>query len=134
MATIGRLLAVTLDSPDPLRLARFYQEITGGELFAGNEDFVVLTTDDHVRLDFQRVANHQPPRWPGPDAPRRVHLDFIVDDLDQAEAQVMNLGAVRSEFQPGGRRFRVLLDPAGHPFCLATKDAAVTPQTRPAAP
>lgn len=134
MATIGSLLAVTLDSPDPLRLARFYQEITGGELFASNEDFVVLAADDRVRLDFQRVANDQPPRWPDPAAARRVHLDFIVEDLDQAEAEVMNLGAVRAAFQPGGRRFRVLLDPAGHPFCLATKGAAVTPQTRAAAP
>ena len=133
MAIIGSLLAVTLDSTDPLRLARFYQKITGGELFASNEDFVVLAAE-RVRLDFQRVANHQPPRWPAPAAPRRVHLDFIVDDLDQAEAQLMNLGAVRPEFQPGGRRFRVLLDPAGHPFCLATKDAAVTPGTRPGAP
>ena len=131
MVTIGSLFAVTVDCPDPLRLARFYQDITGWELFASNEDFVVLAGDDNVRLDFQRVANHQPPRWPDAAAPLRVHLDFSVQDLDQAEAHLLNLGAVRPQFQPGGQRFRVLLDPAGHPFCLATKDAATTPQTPP---
>jgi catechol 2,3-dioxygenase-like lactoylglutathione lyase family enzyme len=131
MVTIGSLFAVTVDCPDPLRLARFYQDITGWKLFASNEDFVVLAGDDNVRLDFQRVANHQPPSWPDTAAPLRVHLDFRVHDLDQAEAHLLKLGAVRPEFQPGGQRFRVLLDPAGHPFCLATKDAATTPQTPP---
>lgn len=131
MATLGTLFAITLDCPDPLRLARFYQAITGGELFASNEDFIVLAGDDNVRLDFQRTANHQAPPWPDPAAPLRVHLDFRVDDLDQTEVHLLDLGAVRPEFQPGGHRFRVLLDPAGHPFCLATKEAATTPQTSP---
>jgi catechol 2,3-dioxygenase-like lactoylglutathione lyase family enzyme len=131
MVTIGSLFAVTVDCPDPLRLARFYQDITGWQLFASNDDFVALAGDDNVRLDFQRVANHQPPRWPDTAAPLRVHLDFRVHDLDQGEAHLLKLGAVRPNFQPGGQRFRVLLDPAGHPFCLATKDAATTPQTPP---
>jgi hypothetical protein len=41
----------------------------------------------------------------------------IVDDLDAAEAAVLELGATRHERQPG-TTFRVFLDPAGHPFCL----------------
>jgi catechol 2,3-dioxygenase-like lactoylglutathione lyase family enzyme len=131
MIIIGSLFAITLDCPNPLRLARFYQKITGWELFASNDDFIVLAGDDNVRLDFQRVTNHQPSPWPDPAAPRRVHLDFRVEHLDQAEAHLLNLGAVRPDFQPGGQRFRVLLDPAGHPFCLATKEAAATPQTPP---
>ena len=127
MAALGSLFAVTLDCPDPLRLARFYQQITGGEPTVGSEDFVVLAGGDNVRLDFQRTANHQPPPWPDPSAPLRAHLDFRVDDLDQAEAKLLNLGAVSPEFQPGENRFRVLLDPVGHPFCLVTKEAATTP-------
>lgn len=46
-----------------------------------------------------------------------MHLDVIVDDLDNAEADVLGLGATRHESQPG-TSFRVFLDPAGHPFCL----------------
>ncbi|NKZ04235.1 methyltransferase domain-containing protein [Actinomadura latina] len=42
-----------------------------------------------------------------------------VDDLDAAEERVLGAGAELAEHQPGGRRFRVFIDPAGHPFCLA---------------
>jgi catechol 2,3-dioxygenase-like lactoylglutathione lyase family enzyme len=127
MAAIAHLFAVTLDCPDPIELARFYKEFTGCELSWSNQDFVVLTGDGNVRLDFQRVPNHQPPLWPDPTAPRRLHLDFSVDNLAQAETQLLALGAVLPQFQPGRQRFRVLLDPAGHPFCLATKAAAAAP-------
>ncbi|MEU5675051.1 VOC family protein [Micromonospora sp. NPDC047762] len=40
------------------------------------------------------------------------------DDLDDAEARAIELGAVKEEQQPAPERFRVLRDPAGHPFCL----------------
>ncbi len=57
------------------------------------------------------------PVWPGQEKPQQMHLDVIVDDLDTAEAAVVELGAVRHEHKPG-TTFRVFLDPAGHPFCL----------------
>ena len=41
-----------------------------------------------------------------------MHLDVIVDDLDDAEAAVLGLGATKPEHQPG-TSFRVFLDPAG---------------------
>ncbi|MFF0491968.1 VOC family protein [Nocardia sp. NPDC004068] len=40
------------------------------------------------------------------------------DDPAAAEAEAVRLGARRAHHQPGNRRWRVLLDPAGHPFCL----------------
>jgi Glyoxalase-like domain len=46
-----------------------------------------------------------------------MHLDIIVDDLDAAEAAVLDLGATKHAHQPG-TTCRVFLDPAGHPFCL----------------
>jgi catechol 2,3-dioxygenase-like lactoylglutathione lyase family enzyme len=120
--------AVTLDCPDPYALASFYREIVGGDLWSSNNDFVVLSrTDGSVRLDFQRVQNPEPAPWPDPMAARRLHLDFVVEDLDEAEAHLCSMGARRAEPQPGGDRFRVLIDPAGHPFCLATPWAASTP-------
>ena len=123
-----RLFAVTLDCPDPHALACFYREMVGGDLRSSNGDFVVLSgTDGTVRLDFQRVQNSEPVPWPDPAAARRLHLDFVVDDLDEAEAHLCSMGARRAELQPGGDRFRVLIDPAGHPFCLATSRAASTP-------
>lgn len=127
MTTAHRLFAVTVDCPDPTRLARFYQAFLGGQLRSSNPDFVVLTSDHDVRLDFQRAADHRPPPWPDPAAPHRLHLDFSVDDLERAERQLIGLGAELASHQPGGRRFRVLLDPAGHPFCIVTTDATGIP-------
>ena len=124
MTVTARLFAVTVDCPDPAQLARFYQAFLGGELRSASGDFVVLTSDDAVRLDFQHVANHQPPPWPDSSAPRRLHLDFCVENLAQAEQHLLDLGATLAPHQPGGRRFRVLIDPAGHPFCIATAAAA----------
>jgi hypothetical protein len=101
-----------------------------GDLRSSNEDFVALSgADGAVRLDFQRVQNSEPITWPDPAAARRLHLDFVVDDLDEAEAHLCSMGARRPEVQPGGDRFRVLIDPAGHPFCLATAQAASTPSS-----
>jgi len=44
----------------------------------------------------------------------------MVDDIEDAEKAVLELGATKHDFQPG-RTFRVYLDPAGHPFCLCVE-------------
>ncbi|HZE32361.1 MAG TPA: VOC family protein [Actinoallomurus sp.] len=124
MVATPSLFAVTIDCPDPAGLARFYQAFLGGELsFSSNKDYVALIIDDSFSLDFQRVANPAPIRWPDSSAARRLHLDFAVDDLGQAEKHLFAIGAVLADFQPGGRRFRVLFDPAGHPFCIVARSA-----------
>jgi predicted enzyme related to lactoylglutathione lyase len=49
-----------------------------------------------------------------------MHFDVWVDDIDTAEARVLQLGATplaREDDNPGGP-FRIYADPAGHPFCL----------------
>ena len=46
-----------------------------------------------------------------------AHLDFAVDDLEQAVQYAVRCGAsvADAQFSEG---WRVMLDPAGHPFCL----------------
>jgi L-amino acid N-acyltransferase YncA len=127
MAGPVRLFAVTVDCPDPAVLAGFYQSFTGWTVQQVSADFVILSGGDHARIDFQKVVNPAAPAWPDPQAPRRVHLDFGVDDLAAAEAHVIEQGAVLADLQPGGERFRVFQDPAGHPFCLVDR-AASTPE------
>ena len=63
----------------------------------------------------------QPPTWPDGDRPKQMHLDVTVSDLDEAEARAVGLGATTPTKQPQPDRWRVLLDPAGHPFCLTTQ-------------
>ncbi|MFF7886512.1 VOC family protein [Streptomyces sp. NPDC007896] len=114
-----KLTAITLDCADPETLAAFYQQATGLELHPrSNGDFAGVTREDGLAIGFQRVDDYQAPRWPGQAAPQQSHLDFAVDDLDEAEALLLRLGATKPEYQPGGDRWRVFADPAGHPFCL----------------
>ncbi len=116
------LTAVTLDCADPLALAAFYQRATGLRLADRSDgDFAGLVHENGLVIGFQRVDGHRPPRWPEQTVPQQVHLDFAVDDLDRAEALLSESGAVRPESQPGGDRWRVFVDPAGHPFCLTRR-------------
>ncbi|MFD3454518.1 VOC family protein [Streptomyces sp. NPDC058691] len=117
-----RLTAVTLDCADPEALAAFYQQATGLELHpASDGDFAGLTREDGFFLGFQRVDDYRAPSWPGQTMPQQAHFDFHVDDLDEAEDVLLGLGATRPEYQPDADRWRVLIDPAGHPFCLTTR-------------
>jgi hypothetical protein len=46
-----------------------------------------------------------------------MHFDFQDADLEAAVAEAVALGATVADYQPR-EKVRVLLDPAGHPFCL----------------
>lgn len=116
----AELRGVTLDCADPQVLSAFYGALTGMSEQFSSEEFVALTDGSGVSLGFQRVVGYRPPQWPGQDAPQQLHLDLRADDLDAAEVQALGLGATRPDHQPGDGRWRVLLDPAGHPFCLAS--------------
>jgi Glyoxalase-like domain len=52
----------------------------------------------------------------------QMHLAFLVDDLDAAEAWVLAAGATTFDVPPGDH-FRVYADPADHPFCLCIQGA-----------
>jgi hypothetical protein len=113
------LVAITLDCADPVALAEFYRDATGFEWHPeSGSDFAGLNRADGLFLGFQRVDRYQAPQWPGQTVPQQIHLDFKVDDLDQAEAVLLELGAAKPDYQPDETKFRVLIDPAGHPFCL----------------
>jgi len=70
-------------------------------------------------IAFQLSEGYEPPVWPAQQDTQRItmHLDFEVVDLPTAVAQALELGAREADHQPQDN-VRVLLDPAGHPFCL----------------
>ncbi|MCU1573784.1 MAG: hypothetical protein JWO93_1866 [Micrococcaceae bacterium] len=117
MAAIASLAAVSVDCADPAELSRFYKQLLGAEVFYESEDFVALRGAG-VLLTLQRVANHREPDWPEGAVPKQLHLEFAVGDLDQAEEAAIAIGARKAPAQPSPDRWRVLIDPAGHPFCL----------------
>jgi catechol 2,3-dioxygenase-like lactoylglutathione lyase family enzyme len=119
---IGKLQCVVLDCPDVLELARFYQSLLGGVVdqpdprWAVSNEFSTLHTGSGLVFAFQRVKDHQAPRWPDRTHPQQLHLDLDVPDLDRAQEQVLGIGARLVRADPRG--WRVFTDPAGHPFCL----------------
>ncbi|MFI6283424.1 VOC family protein [Streptomyces sp. NPDC051018] len=116
-----KLIAINLDCPDPLALASFYQQATGLSSHPKSDaDFAGLNGDDGLFIGFQRVDDYQAPSWPDQTVPQQLHVCFKVEDLDQAEARLLELGAKKPEQQPNKDKWRVLIDPAGHPFCLVT--------------
>jgi Glyoxalase-like domain len=118
MTAIARLGAVSLDAAEPAVVAGFYRELLGLETYFESPDFVALK-GAAVLLTVQRVADHREPDWPTGPVPKQVHLELAGDDLDEAEKAALEVGARKAAVQPAPDRFRVLIDPAGHPFCLS---------------
>ena len=113
---IARFPSLVIDCPDPGALARFYGAMLDWKVDV-SADWAEVRADYGQSISFQQVHGYKPPVWPTQDLPQQMHLDVIVDDLDAAEAAILDLGATKHPHQPG-TTFRVFLDPAGHPFCL----------------
>lgn len=117
MTTTARLGAISIDCADPAALAQFYRQVLDLEVLFESEQFVALK-GAAVLLTFQRVADHQPPQWPEGGVPKQLHLELAASDLDAEGARILGLGATKAEVQPNPSGWRVLVDPAGHPFCI----------------
>lgn len=112
-----RFAGISLDCPDPAELADFYVKLLDGELLWSEEGSAGVRAVGTV-LVAQLVANYAPPVWPGASI---VHLDLTAGDsaeaTERAARQAVALGARVADPQPDPR-WVVLLDPAGHPFCI----------------
>jgi catechol 2,3-dioxygenase-like lactoylglutathione lyase family enzyme len=123
--------SVTIGAPAPSQLAAFYARMLGWTITA---DDPALPGDPpeagwaQLRppvgqagptLNFEYEAQFTRPVWPaeGGKPVATQHLDIWVPDLDAGVASAVEAGATLADFQPQDD-VRVLLDPAGHPFCL----------------
>lgn len=116
---------MAVEAPDPAGLARFYSSLVGWPVVHEEPGTTVLATrpDGSNFVVFQQADDYAPPVWPPADGQQRpmMHFDFQVGDLADAVDEAVALGAKLSEHQPQPH-VRVLLDPAGHPFCLVRDD------------
>jgi catechol 2,3-dioxygenase-like lactoylglutathione lyase family enzyme len=113
-------LGVVLGAPDARALAYFYGDLLGWEVGTDEPDWCTMGMPDApVNLAFQTEADHVRPVWPGGagEQQMQLHLDVQVTDLEGAVEDAVALGATAAEYQPQ-TDVRVMLDPAGHPFCL----------------
>jgi catechol 2,3-dioxygenase-like lactoylglutathione lyase family enzyme len=128
--------AVTIGAPDPRALAAFYARLLGWPVTAEDPPRPGAAPEDgwaQLRppagqsgptLNFEYEADYVPPIWPSAVGEQQImeHLDIAVGDLEQSVAWAVDAGATLAEYQPQ-QNVRVLLDPAGHPFCLFLVDS-----------
>jgi hypothetical protein len=110
-------------------LASFYADLLGWRII--REDWIKIAADETAPLQFafgDGWSDERPPRWPDPDYPQQLHLDFFARDLGAVEELVLERGATR--IQDKGS-YRSYADPVGHPFCLYPDPDGAT-QTAPA--
>lgn len=126
---IAHYAYTALDCDNPIELADFYSKITGwpveplGDFPPEDVTWLELLDDKgFTKMAFQLIENYQKPTWPTGGLPQQAHMDFHAKDLDIAEKRLLEIGAVKAEYQPKPHRFRIYLDLAGHPFCIVQSD------------
>ncbi|RMI04871.1 VOC family protein [Cellulomonas triticagri] len=111
---------VVIDAPDALALAAFYAQVLGWQVVGDDPEHAVVAAPSGVAyLAVRHDPDYAPPTWPPRPGEQRMmlHLDVEVLDLDVAVRAAVALGARLAPEQPQVG-MRVLVDPAGHPFCL----------------
>ncbi len=110
-----------IDCADADEMAQFYERLLGWEVRSRDGTGWIAMRDPAGGTDLLLQADpaYRAPTWPerpgGQD--KMLHFEIKVDDLEAAVAHAVASGARLAEYQPQPR-VRVMLDPAGHPFCL----------------
>lgn len=112
-----RMSSIVVNTTNVDTLADFWSALLELEIaHRSGEWFLVLQPQQEhgVSLAFQKVDDPTEGR-------RRLHVDLDVPDLDEAEQRVTVLGGKRvEEHTIGDFTWRVMADPDGNEFCMAT--------------
>jgi catechol 2,3-dioxygenase-like lactoylglutathione lyase family enzyme len=133
-----RLSGTVIGCADAWALAEFYASLLGWKVVDRSEAdpggwALVRSPAGELKLEFQREEPFTPSVWPTVAGQQQMgmHLDIGVDGLApmsemeerrmqfvEVAERAMSLGARVADHQPQPERLLVMLDPAGHPFCL----------------
>lgn len=116
----ARVTGVTLSSPDPPELARFYARLLGWQIGTEDPGWVTLPNPNGgIGLVFHIEDVYSPPTWPSEPGRQimQMHLEVLVDDLEAGCAHAQACGATLAGEQPQ-KDVCVHLDPEGHPFSI----------------
>ena len=118
---IKSIIGIAFDCPNANDLADFYVNISGWKKEISSYEWAGIRTPEGILLVFQTVDNYVSPVWPWENNKQQqmAHIDFKVDSLPEAEDLALKYGAKKSEVQYYDTS-TVMIDPAGHPFCLST--------------
>lgn len=121
LRTKAQWWGVALDAPDARELAHFYQRLLGWQIFSESPQWATLAPSEEAgfNLAFATEESYVRPVWPAAAGHQQMsmHLDIEVDDLEEAVVYAVKAGEDLASYQPQ-KTVRVMLDPAGHPFCL----------------
>jgi predicted enzyme related to lactoylglutathione lyase len=112
---VGWVRAVVIDAVDPAGLAAFWQAVLGVGIVEEQSDWIQLAPDrGRAYLAFQPVGA------PASAGTTRLRIDLEVDDMDEARARLVALGARFVSEVPeltGGSHYR-MADPEGNEFTV----------------
>lgn len=116
---VASLASISVDCPDAGVLATFYIGLMGlQEAFATPDRSLICLSGAGPMLTLMQVAEYSAPVWPEGPQLQQMHFDLAARNLDEDVAAAQELGATLATTQPNPDLYRVMLDPAGHPFCL----------------
>lgn len=113
----------TLDCSDLARMVSFWTAAADLVVDGVIEGRYVALTGHGTTLTLQRVAEPKTVK-------NRMHIDLLVDDVEQVVGRLESLGATRLTATPRqdfGQRWYVLTDPEGNEFCVAQDHPAEEP-------
>jgi len=116
---VGVLIEFTLDCCDLDREADFWQAAAGLQVQGRIADRYVALRGNGIALTLQRVPEPKT-------AKNRLHLDLLVNDVEDELVRLESLGASRLTLAARheyGQVWYVLADPEGNEFCLARDPA-----------
>lgn len=126
-----KMYSFTLDCKNPQELAKFYAALLNWQIVPIDEDWACvcapgINQGSYPGIMFQRNPDYKPPVWPEkPKTQQKMaHLDFAVNDLEKAVRHAVDCGATVADKQFSDN-WKVMFDPAGHPFCLCLMKAVI---------
>ncbi len=115
---------IVVDCADAASLAAFYSKLLGWEwTHPYANGWAAITSPTGSVMAFQEIEGYTPPVWPWEkgEQGQMFHLDFYVENLEEAVKYAVECGAEEAKVQYY-RTSRTMIDPAGHPFCLDTDE------------
>jgi predicted enzyme related to lactoylglutathione lyase len=113
----AKVTTVMFNSENPEVLVNFWGKVLGVEAHPHNAStehiWLFPTPGENFKLGFQRVAKKS-------SYSQEIHIDVAVDDLNETEDLVKNLGGshVKTSRTSSGFEWRILKDPQGNSFCI----------------
>ena len=119
-----KMYALTFDCKNPHELAKFYAVLLKWEIAFHDEEYACIGAPGTAQgaypgITFQRNPDYKPPVWPEEREAQQqmAHIDFAVNNLEKAVEYATHCGATIAD-QQSSDGWKVMFDPAGHPFCL----------------